>query len=148
MASILSTHYDYTFVDSTITDNYKLPESVSAKPDGQILIFPLITLGEGTNDLAKKYLLHDQINNETLVQFLSSELHITEDTPPCFIITTVNKESRVTSEKNADIYVDQLVKSGVSVTYFKEDYGIHSTILVYPGNMASNLFEWFSTSIY
>jgi len=147
MASVLSTHFDYQFVDNKIVDHYIVPTSVSAKPDGQVLIFPFMSLRNGSNDFSKKSLLGEQEKNETLVEFLSSELHVNEDTPPCFIIHTINRESKIQAEPNSDIYVNNLLNSGVAVTYYKEDFGIHSTILIYPGSMASNFLEWISSII-
>jgi len=143
IASILSTHYNYNFVDVETVDEYKIPRNVKCKPDAQVLLFPLITMGEGATQIAKDNLLKNQSNNETLINFLSSELHVTKKTPMAFVVHTINTNNLVSSELNSDVFVDNLYNADVPVTYFKEDYGVHSTVLVYPGHMGSEFISWY-----
>jgi acetyl esterase/lipase len=59
-------------------------ERVSSRPDAVILCYAVITMGEFTHTGSKRNLLGNDPAPE-LARELSAELHVTRDTPPCFI---------------------------------------------------------------
>ena len=59
-------------------------ERVSSRPDLGILCYPVITMGEHAHRTSKLNLLGANPSPE-LVMETSSQLHVTRDTPPCFI---------------------------------------------------------------
>jgi acetyl esterase/lipase len=79
LASTLLTHFDRG------NPNADDPvERFSCRPDLGILCYPVITMGENTHSGSKMELLGSNPSPE-LVKLLSNELHVTTDTPPCFI---------------------------------------------------------------
>lgn len=64
-------------------------ERESSRPDLGILCYPVITLGEFTHQGSKNNLLGPQ-PDPALVQFLSNELQVTPQTPPCFLWHTAD----------------------------------------------------------
>jgi acetyl esterase/lipase len=85
LASTIATHTD---------TNFDLPQldaidSLSARPDFQILIYPVITMtppftAHGTHT----HLLGGHPDWEQLQDYLSNEKHVTLDTPPAFLVST------------------------------------------------------------
>lgn len=79
LASTLGTHYDEDFY---LTDKI---DSVSARPDFMILIYPVITFREPyMHRGSRKYLIGETENSE-LIDYYSGEFNITKKTPPTFL---------------------------------------------------------------
>lgn len=64
-------------------------DSLSARPDFAILVYPVITMGENGHDGSRKRLLGADPSEE-LVQQLSTEKQVTNETPPSFLVTTTD----------------------------------------------------------
>lgn len=62
-------------------------ERVSSRPDIQILLYPVITMGELTHAGSKKNLLGENPSAE-MIKFYSNELQVTSETPPAFLVHT------------------------------------------------------------
>lgn len=62
-------------------------ERQSTRPDIAILCYPVITMGQFAHQGSRNYLLGTN-PSPALVEETSSELHVTRDTPPCFIWST------------------------------------------------------------
>jgi len=56
----------------------------SSRPDFAILIYPVVTLGEGTHSGSRQNLLGPNPSKE-LIDLYSNELHVSLDTPPTFL---------------------------------------------------------------
>lgn len=82
LASMALTHFDYGKDDGDEID------ALSSRPDLGILCYPVITMGEFTHLGSRNALLGDKRNDPELIAFLSSELAVKDDTPPCFLIHT------------------------------------------------------------
>jgi acetyl esterase/lipase len=82
LASTLMTHFD-----AGDTNSADLIERQSSRPDIGVLCYPVITMGEFTHQGSKNLLLRKDPSPE-LVQELSNELHVTTNTPSCFIWCT------------------------------------------------------------
>jgi acetyl esterase/lipase len=84
LASTIATH----------TDNFGVPttdaiDAESARPDYQILIYPVITMTPPLAAVAsRRHLLGDHPDWETLQTYLSNEKQVTLNTPPAFLVST------------------------------------------------------------
>jgi acetyl esterase/lipase len=105
LASTLLTHFDAGKADATDPI-----EKESSRPDFGILCYPVVTMGEGTHAGSKNGLIGASASPE-LVAELSNELHVTKDTPPCFIWHGVN--DRVVPVSNSLNFAAALQKAGV-----------------------------------
>ena len=63
-------------------------DQVSSRPDVQILIYPVITMGDKTHAGSKKMLLGDN-PPAPLIALLSNEEQVTKETPPTFLVHTM-----------------------------------------------------------
>jgi acetyl esterase/lipase len=85
LASTIATHFDAG--DSSATDPI---ERVSSRPDIAVLAYPVISMADGiTHEGSRRNLLGDSPSAELLAD-LSSEKHVTAQTPPTFIFHTAN----------------------------------------------------------
>ena len=83
LASTLLTHFDHG--NSAASDSI---DQQSSRPDLGIICYPVVTMGEFTHAESKKNLLGENPPPD-LVRELSNELHVTKETPPCFIWHTL-----------------------------------------------------------
>ena len=79
LASTLVTHYDAGKPDAADPI-----ERQSCRPDVGILCYAVISMGEVGHRGSRRNLLGDDPSPE-LIRELSNELHVTKDTPPCFL---------------------------------------------------------------
>jgi acetyl esterase/lipase len=117
LASTLATHYDFGNANST--DEI---EKISSRPDLQILIYPVVTMGEFTHAGSKKNLLGENPTEE-LVKKYSNELQVTKNTPPAFIVASV--EDKAVPFENSLQYVQALRKNGVPFEFHLYEKGAH-----------------------
>ena len=80
LASTLGTHYQENFFTS---DNI---DSVSCRPDFMILMYPVITFSEPYLHVGSRKNLIGEKPSADLVDYYSNELHVTEETPPTFLV--------------------------------------------------------------
>jgi acetyl esterase/lipase len=97
-------------------------DRVSSRPDLQILIYPVITMGEWTHGGSKRNLLGQGAPDE-LVELMSNEKQVTTDTPPAFIVHPI-KDSAV-PVRNSDEYVMNLAIQNVPFLYIREQLPDH-----------------------
>ena len=117
LASTAGTHFD-----SGKPDAQDVIERVSSRPNLMILIYPVITMREMTHAGSKKNLLGDQPSPE-LVALLSNEEQVTRETPPTFLVHTMN-DSAVPVE-NSLLFVSALRKAGVPFEFHLYERGPH-----------------------
>ena len=79
LASTLVTHYDAGKPDSADPI-----ERQSSRPNLGVLCYAVISMGEFAHKGSRKNLLGENPSPE-LMREVSNELHVTKDTPPCFI---------------------------------------------------------------
>ncbi len=128
LASTVATHFDAGQVDAT-----DLVERESSRPALAILCYPVISLGEFAHQGSKKNLLGDQPDPE-LVKFLSSELQVTKDTPPCFLWHTV--EDKTVPVENTLIFAAALRRAGGLPSVHIYEKGAHGLGLGRPAKPA------------
>jgi len=98
-------------------------ERFSSRPTFGVLIYPVITLeGDNTHVGSRRNLLGVDPSRE-LVDFLSSEKRVTDDTPPCFLVHT--STDTVVPFENSLMFAEALRKHKVSVELHVFDHGAH-----------------------
>lgn len=109
LASTLGTHLRkeyYKSVDSVDVESYI--------PNFMMLIYPVISMKEGiTHQGSRNNLLGINPSNELVLAF-SNELHVTENTPPTFIIHSGN--DKAVPVDNSILMYQALVKNKVKTT--------------------------------
>lgn len=117
LASTMATHFDLGNPNAT-----EELEKVSSRPDLQILIYPVITMGEFTHTGSKKNLLGEN-PGEDLVKKYSNELQVTKNTPPAFIVHGL--DDKTVPVENSLQYVQALRKNGVPFEFHLYEHGPH-----------------------
>jgi acetyl esterase/lipase len=119
LASTLLTHFD-----AGKSDAADLIERQSSRPDLGVLVYPVITMGAKTHHGSRENLLGRNPPPE-LVELLSNELHVTRETPPCFLFH--NFPDDVVSVENTLDFAAALSRAGVPFDlhiYAKGGHGI------------------------
>jgi acetyl esterase/lipase len=105
LASVAATHFDAG--DPAAPDAI---DRANCRPDIAVLIYPVISMGP----LGHQSSLHNLLGPDPdpkLVEFLSSELHVTPQTPPCFIFHRF--EDKTVPVENSLMFAMALRKNGV-----------------------------------
>lgn len=105
LASTLVTHFDLG--DPDALDPI---EKESSRPDVGILLYPVISMGVHAHLGSKTNLLGAEPSKE-LEHHLSTELHISRETPPCFLMHTW--EDPVVKVENSLLFAEALRANGV-----------------------------------
>ncbi|MGC8742476.1 MAG: alpha/beta hydrolase [Verrucomicrobiia bacterium] len=105
LASTLLTHFD----DGNPNASDPV-DKLSCRPNLGILCYPVITMGENTHQGTKNYLLGKNPDPE-LIKYLSNELQVKTNTPPCFIWHTW--EDSAVKVENSLAFAMALRKAGV-----------------------------------
>lgn len=138
LASTMGTKYDAGKADAK--DEI---ERMSSRPDAMILLYPVITMGEFTHAGSKKYLLGENPTPE-LIKLYSNELHITKDTPPTFLMHTMNDAS--VPVENAMLFASALRKKSVLFEFHLYEQGPHGVGLApanpYLASWAARCADW------
>jgi acetyl esterase/lipase len=117
LSSMILTHFD-----SGDTNAPDPVERQSSRPDLGILCYPVITMGEFTHRGSRNSLLGTNQSPE-MVKFLSSELQVTTNTPPCFIWQTF--EDRTVPVENSLLFAEALRKNHVPFDLHIYQKGAH-----------------------
>jgi len=105
LASTLLTHFD-----AGKPEDADPVERVSSRPDVGILCYAVITMGKFTHQGSKNNLLGTN-PPPALVEELSNELRVTQDTPPCFVWHTF--EDTAVPVENSMQFAAALRQAGV-----------------------------------
>ena len=97
-------------------------ERISCRPAFQILIYPVISMGEFTHAGSRDRLLGENPSPE-LVEWMSGEKQVTDDTPPAFICHAVTDQA--VPVENSRMYVQALREHHVPVEYLELPEGRH-----------------------
>lgn len=137
LASTLLTHFDAG--DPKAADPI---DRESSRPDIGILCYPVITMGEKTHRGSRENLLGKNPSPE-LIEELSNELHVTKETPPCFLFHTA--EDPVVPVENSLMFAAALRKAGVPFDlhiYEKGRHGIGLGFQPYSEYDRAKLHPW------
>lgn len=117
LTTTLLTHFD-----AGKADDADPIERQSSRPDVGIVCYGVITLGEFTHQGSKKNLLGEN-PDPALVENLSNEKQVTEDTPPCFVWST--GEDKAVPVENSLQFVAALRKNAVPFDFHVYEKGPH-----------------------
>ena len=117
LAATLLTHFDAG--DTNATDAV---ERQSSRPDLAILCYAVISMGEFTHKGSHNNLLGTNATPE-LEKFLSNELQVTKNTPPCFLWTTF--EDKTVPLENTLLFAGALRKNHVPFDLHVYEKGGH-----------------------
>lgn len=139
LASTLGTHYNEGEISlpSTI-------DSLSARPDFMVLIYPVITMRSSyTHEGSRNNLLGENPEQE-LIDFYSNELHVDKNTPPTFIVHSTNDRS--VSVMNSILFCQALVKEEIYSEMHIYPKGGHGfSLAIGQGHLQTwidRLYEW------
>lgn len=94
----------------------------SSRPDFAILVYPVITMGEGTHGGSRKNLIGPK-PVPSLIQLYSNELHVTPKTPPTFLTHAL--DDRVVVPANSENFHKALLAQKVPSQYLPLASGGH-----------------------
>lgn len=103
LASTLSTHYAEKVYDAK--------DSISARPDFSLLIYPVITMDASFTHMGSRNNLLGNNPSDNAVKLFSNELQVNEKTPPAFMVHSA--DDKVVPVKNSIVYFEQLVKFNI-----------------------------------
>ena len=95
LASTLSTRYN---------DEVYVHDSISAKPDFSILIYPVISMDSTIAHQGSKTNLLGDAPSQSMIEFYSNELQVDSMTPPTFLVHATNDKS-VPVENSINYYM-------------------------------------------
>jgi len=108
LASTAATHWDHG--DPNADDPI---DTLSSRPDFAILAYPVITMDNSfAHQGSKKNLLGPNIENAELVELMSNEKQITQETPPTFLFHT--SDDQAVPVQNALAFFSALQQHGVA----------------------------------
>jgi acetyl esterase/lipase len=137
LASTLLTHFDAG--DANAADPI---DRESSRPDLGILCYPVITMGDNTHHGSRDNLLGKNPSPE-LIQLLSNELHVTKDTPPCFLFHSA--EDAAVPVENSLMFAEALRRAGVPFDlhiYEKGKHGSGLGFIPYDKFVRGKLHPW------
>jgi acetyl esterase/lipase len=106
-------------------------DTVSARPDFQILIYPVITMSGPSTHVGSRENLIGKTPAPALAEALSLEKRVTASTPPAFLVHGSNDAS--VPVENSVLYYLALRRAGVQAELHAYQHGPHGTGAL-PGN--------------
>ena len=116
------------------------------RPDFQILVYPVITMGEGTHQGSLEGLLGDEKDNPDLVRLYSNQLQVKSSLTPPAILLLADDDFLVPPVPNAVAYYQAMRDAGNSCTLHIYPSGGHGfgymPFFAYREQMLSDLSAW------
>jgi acetyl esterase/lipase len=141
LASSLSTNYD--------KKNYSESDTISARPDFSLLIYPVISMkNEITHKGSRNYLLGENPTDE-IIQKFSNELSVTKDTPSTFLVHAADDKS--VPVENSIVYFLALKKNNVPAemhVYEKGGHGFGMGVEGTSANWTEECIQWLKSCHY
>lgn len=129
LAATLSTHYK--------DEVYKINDSISARPDFSILIYPVISMDDKITHKGSRTNLLGLTPSEALKEKYSNEKHINANTPPTLLIHAVDDKS--VAVENSLQYFLALKEHNVPAEIHLYQNGKHGFGL---GNKGTTSLKW------
>lgn len=105
-----------------VPDSNPKYKDISARPDGAILNYPVITTGEFTHIYSVWALVGQNASQEEL-DYFSLEKNVKPDTPPCFIWQTATDD--LVPVENSYLFAKALKEKGVQFAHYVFPAGFH-----------------------
>ncbi len=109
-----------------IEDTDPAYKEISARPDGAIFCYPVITSGEYANEATFRALLGDEASEEERIYY-SLEKQVKENTSPCFLWQTLTDED--VPVQNSMLFVKALQDKNIPFAYHMFSKGPHGMAL-------------------
>jgi acetyl esterase/lipase len=103
LASTLSTHY--------AEGVYELKDTISARPDFSLLIYPVITMDSSFTHAGSRRNLIGLNPSEKEINRFSNEMQVNEKTPPAFMVHSA--DDKTVPVKNSMVYYEALLRYGI-----------------------------------
>ncbi|MGE5499086.1 MAG: alpha/beta hydrolase [Syntrophothermus sp.] len=103
LAAVASTHFSEKIYEH---------DSVSARPDFSVLVYPVISMKPGLTHSGSMINLLGSNPADELIQRFSNELQVTKDTPPAFIVHSA--DDRSVPVENSISYFSALKRMGIT----------------------------------
>lgn len=119
-------------------------------PDGQILCYPVITVGEKRHDGSIRNITGGSIDND-LAKLVSLENNVTSDVPPTFIWSTFDDE--LVPVENTIMFTSALAEHKVPFTSHIFSHGVHGLAMCddstanYDGHINAECAQWFDLAL-
>jgi acetyl esterase/lipase len=113
LSTSVSTHFDDGNPDAPDP-----VDRVSSRPDLQIDMYPVVTMGPHAHSGSRNNLLGAN-PDPALVTLFSNELQVSAQTPPAFVVHSTN--DKTVNVTNSDDYVAALKAHGIEVVYLRID---------------------------
>lgn len=117
VASTLGTHYDEG--DPKAADPI---DRIGCRPDFMVLVYPVISMGEKGHGGSRTNLL-GKTPSEADIELLSNEKHVTEKTPPTFLVHS--KTDHAVSVANSAMFYEALKAHNVETEFLELQTGDH-----------------------
>jgi acetyl esterase/lipase len=135
LASAAGTHFNKAYIPDE--------EKISLRPDFVILISSVISMDENITHMGSRECLLGETPGADLVALFSNEMHVTEDTPPTWLIHA--KDDTCVSVENSIRMYDGLIKNNILSEM--DLYSVGNHCLVW--NLSADewmepLYEWMS----
>jgi acetyl esterase/lipase len=118
LASTISVHYDVGDGNAAAS-----LDRINSRPDVSILLYPVITLTTASAHSGSRANLLEEPDNPQLLELLSTERHVTAQTPPMFVFHTV--DDSVVPVENVLLLAGALRKAQVPVEMHLYETGRH-----------------------
>lgn len=103
LASTAVTHWEKDYIEN--------PKDTNLRPDFAILVYPVISLEEELAHKGSKDALMGKKPNKAAVQLFSTNLQVTHQTPPAFLIHA--GDDRAVSVDNSMLFYQALLEKGI-----------------------------------
>ncbi|MCR5432409.1 MAG: alpha/beta hydrolase [Lachnospiraceae bacterium] len=138
----LAVHY------KDVVDPNPAYDTVSARPDGVILAYPVVTLGDFTHIYSAQALIGHDLP-EDLKDYFSIEKHVESDTPPCFIWQT--RDDNLVPVENSYLLANALREKGIYYAHYVFPTGFHGLSVpnedFFKGNFPDSTMEQLENAI-
>jgi acetyl esterase/lipase len=118
LASTTGTHFD-----AGVASSGDAIERASSRPDFLILLYPVITMRDSVTHAGSRLNLLGNTPSAELVRLLSNEMQVTSQTPPTFLVHTV--DDRTVPVENSLLFYRALRSAGVSAEMHIFEHGPH-----------------------
>jgi acetyl esterase/lipase len=144
LASTALTHFD-----SGNPDAGDPIDRADCRPDLGVLCYPVISMAEGTTHAGSRQNLLGEHPDAATVKFLSSELQVTPQTPPCFLFHTF--EDKLVKIEGVLAFASALQQNSVPFdlhVYQKGGHGLGLGLKDYNVSNKAMLHPWTSDLLY
>jgi acetyl esterase/lipase len=115
LASTLSTHFSEKV--------YQVIDTISARPDFSLLIYPVISFDSSFTHMGSRKNLIGNTPSDEVIRHFSNELMITKITPPAFLVHS--GDDKVVPVKNSIVYFEALIKNNIRTELHVFEKGGH-----------------------